>query len=164
VNDDNILNIGLRIIKRCWIYGKEYKALIACQAIRPCIAVMVDRFNTFWAAKITLVNQTAIPASMHGYGMAAVNNDNSVLSYEESIANFEAAYAAMQESVKCHGTMIVSMQGQLQAIQQYCMALGQQPPPWHLHIAAATAQLPQGIALTFNWRQKKSSPNAVSTA
>jgi hypothetical protein len=89
---------------------------------------MFDTFKTFWAAKITLVNQTAIPAGLHGYGMAAVNGDNSVVSYGESIANFGAAYAATQESVKAQGTTIASMQGQLQAMQQYCMALQQQPP------------------------------------
>jgi hypothetical protein len=85
-------------------------------------------FKTFWAAKITLVNQTRIPAGLHGYKMAAVNNDDSVISYGKLIANFRAAYAPTQESVKARGTTIVSMQGQLQAMQQYCMALQQQPP------------------------------------
>jgi hypothetical protein len=111
------------------MYGEEYKAWIACEAIRPRIDKMVNMFKMFWAAKITLVNQTAIPASMHGYRMAAVNNNDSVILYGESIANFRAAYAAMQESVKSQGMTIPSMQGQLQAMQQYCMALGQQPPP-----------------------------------
>jgi hypothetical protein len=44
---------------------------------------------------------------MHGYGMAT----------------------ATQESVKSQGTMIASMQGQFEAMQQYCMVLGKQPPP-----------------------------------
>jgi hypothetical protein len=61
--------------------------------------------------------------------MAVVNDDNSVTLYGESIANFGAAYAATQESVKSQGATIVSMQGQMQAMQQYCMALGQQAPP-----------------------------------
>ncbi len=66
---------------------------------------------------------------MHGYGMAAVNNGDSVVLSGESIANFGAAFAATQESVKSQGTTIALMQRQLQAMQQYCMALGQQPPP-----------------------------------
>ncbi len=110
------------------MYGKEYKAWIACKTVRPHIIKTVNMFKMFWATKITLVNQTAI-ANMHGYRMAAMNNDDSVILYGESIANFGAAYAAMQESMKSQGTAIASMQGQLQAMQQYCMALGQQPPP-----------------------------------
>jgi hypothetical protein len=100
MNDVNIINIGLRIIKQCGMYGKEYKAWIAREAVRPHTIKTVDTFKTFWAAKITLVNQTAIPASMHGYGMAAMNDDNSIVSYGESIANFGAAYAATQELLK----------------------------------------------------------------
>jgi hypothetical protein len=61
--------------------------------------------------------------------MAAVNNDNTVGLYSKLIANFGAAYAATQESVKTQGTTIASMQTQLQAMHQYCMGLQQQPPP-----------------------------------
>jgi hypothetical protein len=113
------------------MYGKEYKAWIACEVIRPRIVKTVDTFKMFWAAKITLVNKTAIRTSMHGYRMTAVNDDDSVASYGESIANFGAAYATPQELVKSRGMTIASMQGQIQiqAMQQYCMALGQQPPP-----------------------------------
>ncbi len=82
------------------MYAKEYKAWIAHKAKCPRIVETFDTFKTFWAAKITLVNQTAVPASMHGYGMAAINNDNSVVSYSKSIANFGAAYATTHKSVK----------------------------------------------------------------
>ena len=58
---------------------------------------MLDTFKTFWADKIMLVNQMAIPASFHGYRMTAVNNDDTVASFEESIANFGAVYAITQE-------------------------------------------------------------------
>jgi hypothetical protein len=110
------------------MYSEEYKAWIAHEAISPRIIKTVNTFKTFWAAKITLVNQTAIPASMHGYEMAAVNNKDSVTSYGESIANFGAVYATTQEAVKSQGMSIALMQGQMQAMQQYCMAIGQQPP------------------------------------
>jgi hypothetical protein len=60
--------------------------------------------------------------------MAAVNDDDTVALYSESIANFGAAYAATQESVKTQGTTIALMQTQLQAMHQYCMGLQQQPP------------------------------------
>jgi hypothetical protein len=55
--------------------------------------------------------------------MAAINNNNaSVISYGELIVNFGVAYAAAQELVR-------SQQSQMQLMQQYCMALQQQPPP-----------------------------------
>jgi hypothetical protein len=100
---------------------------------------MVDMFKMFWAAKIALVNQTAIPASMYGYGMAAANNNNSMASYGESIANFGATYAATQELVKSQGVTIASMQGQMQGMQQYCMVLEQQPPPASTHCSSNSA-------------------------
>jgi hypothetical protein len=76
-----------------------------------------------------LVNQTAIPASLHGYGMAAVNTDDTVVLFKESTANFGATYAATQESVKTQGTTIALIQTQLQAMHQYCIGLQQQPSP-----------------------------------
>jgi hypothetical protein len=55
--------------------------------------------------------------------MAAINNNDSVVSYGESIANFGATYATTQELVKLQGTTIASMQHQLNAMSQYCMVL-----------------------------------------
>jgi hypothetical protein len=128
VADRDIVNIGLCVIKQCSMCAKEYKAWIARKSKRPRIVETFDTFKTFWAAKITLVNRTAVPASMHSYGMAAVNNNNSIVSYGQSIVNFGAAYAATHESVKSHSSTITSMQGQLRAMQQFCMALQQQQP------------------------------------
>jgi hypothetical protein len=124
----DIVNIGLRIIKRCGMYNEEYKAWIACKSKCPRIIKTFDTFKMFWAAKNTLFNKTAVPASMHGYGMAAVNNNNSVVSYSKSIANFGVTYAATQESIRSHSSTIASMQGQLWSMQQFCMALQQQQP------------------------------------
>ncbi len=91
MNDVNIVDISLRIIKQCGMYGKEYKAWIACKTVRPRIIKMVDRFKRFWVTKITLVNQTTIPASMHGYGMAAVNNDKSVIGSQSQTLGLRTA-------------------------------------------------------------------------
>jgi hypothetical protein len=124
--DCDIINISLCVIKRCGMYAKEYKAWIAHKAIRPKIVETFDSFKTFWVAKITLVNQTALPASQYGYGIAATNNNDSISSYGETISKFCSAYAATQESVKLQGTTNASMQNQLNAMSQYCMALQQQ--------------------------------------
>jgi hypothetical protein len=45
MNDVNIVNIGLCIIKQCGMYSKEYKAWIACKSIRPAITETFDMFN-----------------------------------------------------------------------------------------------------------------------
>ncbi len=82
MNNIDVLNIGLRIIKCCSMYTKEYKQWIAREAIRPCIVKDMTSFKEFWSSKIALVNQTTIPASLHSYGMpAANNNDGSIISY-----------------------------------------------------------------------------------
>jgi hypothetical protein len=73
--------LGIRIIKRCglYLYAKEYKQWIARAkanaAATPQIAKTFDSFKTFRAEKITLINQTAIPAGLHGYGMMATADD-----------------------------------------------------------------------------------------
>ena len=110
------------------MYAEEYKSWIAQVIATPRIVKMLNTSKKFWADKITLVNQTAIPASLHGYRMAAINNNDTVVLYSELIANFGAAYATTQKSVKTQGTTIASMQTQLQVMHQYCMGLQQQPP------------------------------------
>ncbi len=59
----DIIDIGIRIIKRCGLYSKEYKQWIARgkanAAATPPIVETFDSFKTFWADKITIVNQTA---------------------------------------------------------------------------------------------------------
>ena len=116
--DCNIVDIEIRIIKQCSLYLEEYKSWIARATDSPCIVKMLDTFKTFWVDKITLVNQTAIPTSLYGYGTAVFNNNDTVALYSELIANFGAAYASTQESVKTQCTRIVSMQIQLQAMHQ----------------------------------------------
>jgi hypothetical protein len=130
MNDHDIVDIGLRVIKCSGMYANEYKAWIACRAMCHKILKNLDLFKMFWSTKITLVNQTTIPASRHGYGMATINDGNaSIALYGKSITNFGAAYAATQESVRSQGSTITSLQGQVNAMQQYCMTIQQHPPP-----------------------------------
>ena len=95
--DRDIVNIGIHVIKRCGLYAEEYKSWIAQATATPCIVETLNTFKKFWADKITLVNQTAIPASLHGYGMAMVNDDDTEASYGESIVNFGATCATTKE-------------------------------------------------------------------
>jgi hypothetical protein len=75
-----------------------------------------------------LNQQMAVPAMQHGYGMAAMDNDTLLALYSESLANFGATYVATHELIKSLATSLAPMQGQLANIQQFCIAVGQQPP------------------------------------
>jgi hypothetical protein len=137
MDDRDVINIGLQVIKCCGMYSKEYKNWIARENKTPAIIKMINSFKEYWANAITLVNQMAVPASQHGYSMAAMDNNASLALYSESLANFSAAYATTQESIKTQATSLASMQGQLTNIQQFCMNVGKQPPP---NIYAPTQQ------------------------
>ncbi len=88
---------------------------------------MIDSFKEYWANAIALVNQTAVPASQHGHGMTTMDDDALVASYGDLLANFGAAFAAMQEAMKSQADSLVAMQNQLLNIQ-LCMNVSQQPP------------------------------------
>ncbi len=45
------------------MYSEEYKNWIARENEIPPITEMIDSFKEYWAGAITLVNQTAAPAS-----------------------------------------------------------------------------------------------------
>jgi hypothetical protein len=134
MEERDIIDIGLRVIKRCRMYAKEYKAWIgiknAGQLANPHVKQMLDFLKGFWSNAITLVNQTSVPALQHGYGMAAVDVDGSSIAlYSESLANFGAVYVATQETVKSQANTISTIQAQLAGLKQFCMAVGQQQPP-----------------------------------
>jgi len=129
MDDSDVIDFGLRVIKRCGMYSEEYKNWIARENETPPILETIDSFKEYWADAIALVNQTAAPALQHGYGMAAMDDNVSITSYSESPANFGAAYAVTQESMKAQATTMAAMQGQLTNIQQFCMAVNQQPLP-----------------------------------
>ena len=117
MDDRNVIDISLRVIKRCGMYSKEYKDWIAHEQANPPIVETIDSFKEYWSAAITLVNQTAIPAGNHGYGMTVMDDDTSIALYGKSLANFGATYAATQESMKSQSTTMAAMQGQLANIQ-----------------------------------------------
>ncbi len=74
--------------------------------------------------------------------MAAMdNNGSSIALYSKSLANFGAAYAATQETVKSQADSISTIQAQLAGLQQFCMAVGQQqPPPNNIYYAPQQQQ------------------------
>jgi hypothetical protein len=128
LDNQDVITIGLCIIKYCGMYAKEYKNWISHENTVPPIIEMINSFKEYWADTIAFVNQTAVLAFQHGYGMTAMDNDALVLSYGDLLVNFGATYAATQETMKSQADSLVAVQNQLAKIQQFCMAVGQQPP------------------------------------
>ena len=128
MRDRDVINIGLRIIKRCGMYSEEYNNWIAREHESPPIVETIDSFKEYWSGVIALIDQTAAPASQHGYSMAAVDDDTSIALYTKTMTNFGNAYAATQDTMKSQAASLTAMQGQLANIQQFCMAVSQQPP------------------------------------
>jgi hypothetical protein len=66
MEERDIIDISLRMIKCYGMYPEEYKAWIgiknAGQLASPRVEQMLDSFKGFWSNAITLVNQTSIPA------------------------------------------------------------------------------------------------------
>jgi hypothetical protein len=128
MRERDVIDINLHVIKQCRMYSEEYKNWIARESKLPPIVETIESFKEYWSRAIVLVNQTAAPASQHGYGMAAVDNNASIALYNKTLMNFGAMYAATQEKIKSQATSLATMHGQLANIQQLCMAVGQQSP------------------------------------
>jgi hypothetical protein len=78
--DRNVIDISLRIIKCCGMYSEEYKGWIARESESPPIIETLKSFKDYWAEAISLVNQMAVPAMQHNYGMAVMDNNTTVAS------------------------------------------------------------------------------------
>jgi hypothetical protein len=101
---------------------RSTKNWISCKNVVPQIVKTIHSFKQYWADKIALVNQTAVPALQHEYGMTTMDEDTSVALYDDSLMNFGAAFAAM----KSQTDSLVAIQNQLANIQP-CMNVDQQP-------------------------------------
>jgi hypothetical protein len=128
MDNRDIIDIVLCVIKCCGMYAKEYKNWISCKRATSPFVKTIDSFKEYWANAIALVNQMAVLASQHGYGLIAVDNNELLALNGDSIANFGAAYATTHETMKSQADSLVAMLGQLANIQNFCMAVSQQPP------------------------------------
>ena len=52
MDDRDVIDIGLRVIKRCGMYAKEYKNWIVRENETPPIVETIDSFKEYWAAAI----------------------------------------------------------------------------------------------------------------
>jgi hypothetical protein len=62
MNDRDVIDIGLRVIKHYGMYAEEYKNWISCKNVVPPIVKTINSFKEYWADAIALVNQTAVPS------------------------------------------------------------------------------------------------------
>jgi hypothetical protein len=100
MDDHDVIDISLRLIKNCGKYAEEYKNWISCKNMVPPIIKTIDSFKDYWANAIALCNQTAVLASQHVYGMTSMDNDALVAAYNDSLVNFGATFTATQETMK----------------------------------------------------------------
>ncbi len=70
-------------------------------------------FRFFWETAINISSFTTTPASQHGYGMNAVEDNPSAASPMDAVSNFGTAYAPTQESLHNNIASINAMQGQI---------------------------------------------------
>ena len=116
MDNHDVTDIGLRVIKHCGMYTKEYKKWISRKNTVPQIIKTIISFKKCWANVIALVNQTAVLALQHGYGMTAMVDDTLVALYSDLLANFGAVFAAIHETMKSKTNSLVTMQNQLSNI------------------------------------------------
>jgi hypothetical protein len=124
IPNDDIVNIGICVIHWTGLFAEEYKAWIM-PGNNPINDMDFAAFGSFWETAVNIVSFTATPASQHGYGMNAIEDDPLAAYLTDAVSNFGAAYAATQESLRNKNASINAMQGQ---IQMLCIALGNQPP------------------------------------
>jgi hypothetical protein len=123
INNDNIIDIGIRVLHQTGLFSEEYKTWIL-HGNNATKTNNFTAFRAFWADAVNIASFTTTPASSHGYGMAAAKDNSSALT--DAVSNFGAAYPATQESQLTSNKAINAMQGQ---IQMLCQALGSLPLP-----------------------------------
>jgi hypothetical protein len=124
ITDKDTVDIGIRVLNCTGLFAEEYKTWIL-QGNNPNNAIDFAAFKAFWENAVQIAAFTSVPASQHGYGVAATNNDASA-SLTDTVSNFGTAYAATQEALRSNTANIMAIQGQLQML---CQAVGNCLPP-----------------------------------
>jgi hypothetical protein len=93
----------------------------------PTIVEAINSFKEYWSGAIALVNQTVALASQHGYGMAEVDDDALLVTKNETLTSFGAAFAAKQETIKSQATSLATMQCQLAISSNYAWLSASSP-------------------------------------
>ncbi len=144
IPDDDIVDIGIRVLHCNGLFAEDYKAWIT-RGDDATNLMNFAAFRAFWETAVNIAAFTATPASQHGYGMAASEDNASTSLLTNAINNFGVAYAATQESLRSSNTTISAMHGQLQML---CDMIGNHPPPGMIQFT----QPPGQCRRTRGWR------------
>ncbi len=99
ITDKDTVYIGVCVLNHMGLFPKEYKTWILCGNEASKMNDFVS-FKSFWENAVQIAAFTAVPASQHGYGVAATVNDASAHLLTDAVLNFlGTAYAATQESL-----------------------------------------------------------------
>jgi hypothetical protein len=74
ITNKDIVDISVRVLNRTVLFAKEYKAWILCGDDASKTNDFAA-FKSFWEIAVPIAAFTSVPASQHGYGMAATNKD-----------------------------------------------------------------------------------------
>ena len=107
ITDKDTVDIGVRFLNRTGLFAEEYKTWIL-QGIDANNPSDFAAFKSFWENAVQIAAFTSIPASQHGYGMAATDDD-APASLTDAVSNFGTAYAATQESLRSNTANIMAI-------------------------------------------------------
>ena len=105
----DIVDIGIGILHCTGLCAKEYKAWIT-RGNNTNNSMNFAAFRSFWEMTVNIAAFTAIPASQHGYGMAAAKDNASTALLTDAVNNFGTAYAATQESLQSNNASMNVLQ------------------------------------------------------
>jgi hypothetical protein len=115
----------MRILNCTGLFSKEYKMWIL-RGNGTSKMNDFSSFKTFWENAVQISEFTAVPASQHGYGMPATNNNTLVQLLMDAVLNFGTAYASTQGLLQLNTANILAIQEQLQML---CQAVSTSQPP-----------------------------------
>jgi hypothetical protein len=109
ITDKDTVDIGVRVLNHTGLFTEEYKTWIQWGDDSN-NAIYFAAFKSFWENAVQISAFTSVPASQHGYGMAATSDDASA-SLMDAVSNFSTAYAPTQESLRSNTANIMAIQG-----------------------------------------------------
>jgi hypothetical protein len=98
ISDKDTVDIGVRVLNCTGLFPKEYKTWILCGNDASKMNDFVS-FKTFWVNAVQIAAFTPVPASQHGYSMAATDDDALAHLLTNALSTFGMAYTTTQESL-----------------------------------------------------------------